>query len=378
MTEPDPVTTALDERADAASIYSAEDNSSGVLDLRDNQAWWTAKQVAALKALGIKNATQEDLLVFFHYCQRTGLDPFSKQIYLLERKSWNKETRGYDYTQTIQVGIDGYRVRAQRAALREGVRVDYEDTVWFDAEGKRHEVWLDREHPPTACRVTVVKIYPDGLRTRYPGLVNFESYAAYGQNRDKTEKWLLAQWGVMPEHMIEKCAEAFGLRRAFPADLGGMFVEEELQGGIAEPPPKLKARKRGPTADDDFVVQGEAESATPAAQSATESSGPPPVAESLALIAASFRAHGLGANGYADIRHAVVTGFMHPDPASPPTALLDTDKLTPAAAQFLATTLAEWLGGLEEQDDFSVKQQIIQFADEITAVISDHQEGPKK
>jgi phage recombination protein Bet len=366
----DPVSAALDERADSASIYSPEDNSNGVLDLRANQTWWTARQVAALRSLGIKNASQEDLLVFFHYCVRTGLDPFSKQIYLLERRNWNKETRDWEYTQTIQVGIDGYRVRAQRAALREGVRIDYEDTIWFDAKGIRHEVWLDRETPPAAALVTVVKIYPDGVRTRFPGMVNFESYAAYGQNKDRTQKWLLAQWGVMPEHMIEKCGEAFALRRAFPADLGGMYIEEELQHQQGnEPPPKLKARRREPTAEDDFVVQGKAEDTAPAARSATEDNAAPPLDESLESIASMFRGCDLGANGFGRVRSAVCTGLLHSGQDKLPGDYVDLNKLTPEAAAVLAAAVRSFIDGLTPQEGLSVKDQIKEYADSITAEI---------
>jgi len=294
---------AVAKRDERASAFAADDGG-GVLAVRPDQKWWTARQTAALKSLGIKNASDDDLLVFFHYCQKTGLDPFSKQIYMLERRTWNKEKNGWDYHQVIQVGIDGFRVNAQRAAARQGVQIAYEPTIWFDSESKRYEVWLDDDKPPAAALVTVVKVLPDGTRLPVPGLAKFESYAAYGTNKDKTKRWLQNQWATMPDHMIEKCAEAFALRRAFPNDLGGMYVEEELQGQQFEPPgnpPKMGTYQRGPQAGDDDVVDGEV-------LSDTEDADLPDPKDSIAKIAKVFRDNRFGAKTKADARRAVATG----------------------------------------------------------------------
>lgn len=234
------------------------DTGGAVLALRDDQQWWTSRQLAALKSLGIKHASQEDLLVFLHYCAKTKLDPFSKQIYLIERRSWNKDEKRWDYTQTIQTGIDGYRVVAQRAAARDHVQIEYEQTVWFDAEEKPHEIWL-RPEPPAGALVVVLKHLPDGRIMRYPGIARFDSYADFGKDKDSGERYLKSQWKVMPDHMIEKCAEAFGLRRAFPNDLGGVYVEDEMRQQdqeYHEQPPKLSTRQRAVEPDDDGVVPG--------------------------------------------------------------------------------------------------------------------------
>jgi phage recombination protein Bet len=183
-----------------------EIHQTAALAIRPGQEMWTDKQRAALAVLGITGATNGDLAVFMHYCQKTGLDPFSRQIYMINRQG----------KQTIQVGIDGFRVIRDRLAARAGVTVEYEDTIWYDADGREHKVWLWDE-PPVACRVTVLK---DGKR--FPGVVKFGAYAATKDGK------LVAQWRTQPDHMIEKCAEAFALRRAFPHDLGGIYLEDEM------------------------------------------------------------------------------------------------------------------------------------------------------
>ena len=101
--------TALDVRHSAAPAQPA-----AALAIRPGQVMWTDKQRAALAVLGIKDASNADRAVFMHYCQRTGLDPFSRQIYMIGRSekqpdgTWRKKW-------TIQTGIDGFRVNRARA-----------------------------------------------------------------------------------------------------------------------------------------------------------------------------------------------------------------------------------------------------------------------
>jgi phage recombination protein Bet len=221
------------------TVTAIDTYQSAALAIRPGQEMWTDKQRAALTALGIKGASNADLAVFMHYCQKTGLDPFSKQIYLIGRRTKvveyidGRKVENWVDKQTIQVGIDGFRVIRDRVAERHGVTVEYEDTIWYDRDGGEHRVWL-REDEPAGCVVTVIK---DGHR--YPGALRFNSYAA--RQRDTGE--LTGQWKTMPDHMIEKCAEAFALRRAFPHDLGGIYLEDEMP--QQEPGAPAVIRQRG-------------------------------------------------------------------------------------------------------------------------------------
>jgi len=193
---------------------TTEQAASAALALTDGQDYWDDRQLAALKQLGIKDVTRADLQVFLHYCQRTGLDPFSRQIYMIARRT--KENGEWVSKQTIQVGIDGLRVIAQRAARRDGVSLSYGPTKWYDDDGNEYPVWV-RLKPPAAASVT---IYRDGKP--FPGVARFASFAAYtGQGQ------LQGQWAVMGDHLIAKCAEAQALRKAFPHDLEGIQVTDE-------------------------------------------------------------------------------------------------------------------------------------------------------
>ena len=56
-----------------------------------------SEQIAIIKESICKGATDSELQFFLQVCKRTGLDPFSRQIYSIPRGG----------QRTIQVGIDG-------------------------------------------------------------------------------------------------------------------------------------------------------------------------------------------------------------------------------------------------------------------------------
>ena len=186
------------------------------LAIRDSQTFWDDKQRAALFQLGVADASNADLAVFFHQVQRTRLDPFAKQIYMLGRRS--KDRSGNWITkQTIQVGIDGYRLIAHRAAKRDVVSLGYEDTLWCGTEGIWSSVWTSSE-PPVAAKVVVLR---NGQK--FPAVAHYDEYA------QRTSKGEIADmWSRMARGQLAKCAEALALRKAFPQDLSGIYTDAEM------------------------------------------------------------------------------------------------------------------------------------------------------
>lgn len=182
-------------------------DASTQLTIREDQTTFTDEQATALQHLGVTNVTRGDVDVFFHICKRTGLDPFAKQIYMIERQG----------KQTIQTGIDGFRLIADRTIRSTSETLGFEDTQWCGADGVWRDVWLSEE-PPAAARVVVLR-----NRERFPGIALFTEYAARKRNGE-----LMQMWATRPAGQLAKCAEALALRRAFPQDLSGLYTSDEM------------------------------------------------------------------------------------------------------------------------------------------------------
>jgi phage recombination protein Bet len=208
----------------------APQQQATALAIRAGQEEFNDRQRAALVAMGVSDkATRAELAVFFHQCQRTQLDPFQKQIYLIHRRA--KENGQYVDKPTTQIGIDGFRVIRDRIADRKGLRVEYEDTVWYSADGQAFDVWLWDE-PPAACKVTVTV---DGRR--FPSVLRFNEYCQKDRDGNRTGKWRDAF-----AHQIEKCCEADALRRAFPNDMSGLILDDAAPLDDPDAPPAAPRR----------------------------------------------------------------------------------------------------------------------------------------
>lgn len=187
------------------------------LAVQSDQTEWTDKQLAALKQIGVDSASSGDLAVFLHQCQRTGLDPFARQVYMIGRNSQNPRTKQWETKYTIQTGIDGYRLIARRAADKAREAIGYRDTQWCGPDGKWVDVWLSEE-PPAAAKVTVVRNGQD-----FPAIALWREYVQ--TNKDGTPNTM---WSRMGANQLAKCAEALALRKAFPQDLSGIYTTEEM------------------------------------------------------------------------------------------------------------------------------------------------------
>lgn len=208
------MTAVLPERVAAPTTIVQAPAQGGSLAIRPDQTLWSAEQSAVLRQSGIgDDVTAAELAGFLHLCQRTGLDPFSRQIYLIGRK----DRKAGRVVFTPQTGIDGYRVIAQRVTGQTGGTYGYEDTLWCDAAGRWRDVWLD-DAPPAAAKVTVIR---NGAR--FSAVARFSEYAQTFPDGN-----LIGLWAKMPAGQIAKCCEALALRKAFPHDLAGVYTAEEM------------------------------------------------------------------------------------------------------------------------------------------------------
>jgi len=196
------------------------------LTIDPTQTTFTDPQVAALRHIGVENAGPGDLAVFFHVCKRTALDPFARQIHMIGRNSLNQRTKQWEVKQTIQTGIDGYRLIARRAAdaRREAISVD--PPQWAHKDGDWRDVWASGWGVPIAARITVKR-----AGEPFTAVALFDEY-----KQTKKDGNLTSMWAQRPAGQLAKCAEALALRMAFPQDLSGVYVEEEMHQADSERP----------------------------------------------------------------------------------------------------------------------------------------------
>lgn len=191
------------------ALATATTTAVAVLDNLD------ADRVALLRRTLCPDLSNDEMELFAGVCRRTGLDPFAKQIYAMKRRAKKPGTKNeYEDKLTIQTGIDGFRVIACRTSQLDGQDGPY----WCGPDGVWLDVWL-KDAPPAAAKVIVFR---RGCSRGFTGIARFSEYAQFYDGKPS------GLWGKMSAGMIAKCAEALALRKAFPADLSGLYTSEEM------------------------------------------------------------------------------------------------------------------------------------------------------
>lgn len=222
------------------------------LVLASEQTAWTAEQRKALEHIGVEHAEDGDLQVFLHVCKRTGLDPFARQIYMIGRKE-RQEVDGQwidVYKQTIQTGIDGFRLIARRAADAAGHTISVAAPEWCHITNGWQHVWSNTWGRPVAARVTIHR-----AGQPFTAVALFDEYAGTKRNGDLTR-----MWAQRPAGQLAKCAEALAWRMAFPQDLSGLYTSEEMgqaDNGRDVPETPEQAPAEPPAAETVDVSDGE-------------------------------------------------------------------------------------------------------------------------
>lgn len=205
------------------------------------QITFTQEEIGTIKNTVAKDASDTELKLFLGQCKRTGLDPFSRQIYFF--KIGGKAS--------IQASIDGFRLIAERSNKYAGQTLPQ----YLDEKGEWHEVWTQAGYP-VAAKVGVVRA---DFKEPLFAIAKWKSYCPMYNGE------VGAMWKKMPEVMIAKVAEALALRKAFPNDLSGIYASEEMAQAdtpIEEPKhmQSYEVKRALPAADDEAggaVIQTE-------------------------------------------------------------------------------------------------------------------------
>lgn len=175
---------------------------------------FTPDQVQLIKDMTAPKAelTDRELGIFLYTARRLGLDPVARQIYAV--KYTNNKTGAKEMS--LQTGIDGYRAIAARSGASDGIDAPVFGPL-IEADGGHYPEWAS------------VTVYRKGAAHGFTAVVRW--FERRRLNRDGT---LSEFWVKQPYNQLGKCAEAAAWRMACPADLSGLYTDDEM--GQAENP----------------------------------------------------------------------------------------------------------------------------------------------
>lgn len=157
-------------------------------------------QIKIMKQTVAAGVSDAEFFFFLEVCKARGLNPFNREIYAIPRSG----------KLTIQVSIDGLRILAERSGKYRGQI----GPQFCAADGQWRDEWL-ADDAPVAARIGV-------LRSDFDKPIwSVARYKAYAQPNNPL-------WKSMPEVMLQKCAEALALRKAFPQAMAGLYAHEEM------------------------------------------------------------------------------------------------------------------------------------------------------
>lgn len=159
----------------------------------------TPADEALLRRTLTSGLSDDEHAVFVRTCNRSGLDPFARHIYIC------RDGAGLRFLATI----DGFRVAAERTGKYSGQLGPH----WCGPDGKWLKIWTAKE-PPTAARIGVLR---SDFKAPVWGKAIYSEFSQGGEF-----------WQGMPCNQLAKCAEALAFRKAFPKVFSGLYTSEEF------------------------------------------------------------------------------------------------------------------------------------------------------
>lgn len=164
-----------------------------------------------IKSLFLKHRElpESDIIEFLHKAQLTGANPSLNQIFLIERNT--KINNQWRKVGTVVFSYNFLQVMARHTGEYNGYKSEIKIAPKFDPNNFKPKDML-------CCVLTVNRL---GCEYQYTAW--FDEYA-----QRNTDQNLNSIWSSKPYLMLEKCALAGALRRAFPEVLSGVYIEEEM------------------------------------------------------------------------------------------------------------------------------------------------------
>jgi phage recombination protein Bet len=204
----------------------------------------------------------DSVVLALSYCKARRLDPFKRVVHIVP--IWDSaQSREVE---TVWPGIAEHRTTAMRTGNYGGADPAVFGTTverTFEGQTKKGNVSAKVSFPEF-CQITVYRVV-GGQRMPVPGprVYWLEYFSKLGKANVPNDRWQRA-----PFQMIEKCAEAAALRRAFPEEFGEEATVEEA-GFFDNPPMKDVTPPPAPTREQ-FQTPEPVRAPTPAEEEAAD------------------------------------------------------------------------------------------------------------
>lgn len=161
------------------------------------------------------NVSNQELVLYTGMCRANGLNPFNRDCYLIKY--------GSNSPAAMVTAEKVFLKRAQKNPEFDGLQ---DGIILIESETGR---MIEREgtfYIPEEERLVGgwCKVYQKGKRFPTYESVNLSEYI--GRKKDGS---INEQWSKRPATMIRKVARVHALRAAFPADLGSLYVQDEIE-----------------------------------------------------------------------------------------------------------------------------------------------------
>jgi phage recombination protein Bet len=164
-------------------------------------------------------ASATSVLMVIDYCRARNLDPLKKPCHIVPMQI--KVGHDYEWRDVILPGIYELRTTAMRTGLYLGhSKPEYgPETEFMGVKA------------PEYCDLVIYRWSEAAqMKAEFPVRTRFAEVCGTTWDKKVSAHKVNARWSKAPVQMLVKCAEAAGLREAFPDELGGQMTVEEMEG----------------------------------------------------------------------------------------------------------------------------------------------------
>jgi len=164
-------------------------------------------------------AAAASVLMVIDYCRARNLDPLKKPCHIVPMQI--KVGHDYEWRDVILPGIYELRTTAMRTGFYLGhSKPEYGPEVEFMGV-----------KAPEYCDLTIYRWSEAAhMKAEFPVRTLFAEVCGTTWDKKVSAHKANSRWSKAPVQMLVKCAEAAGLREAFPDELGGQMTVEEMEG----------------------------------------------------------------------------------------------------------------------------------------------------